>query len=129
MHPKVVVLMIGTNNVGQGQTPEETADGVRAVVKTLRDDLPRTRVLLLAIFPRGAGIRDEVRQKAAQATELFKSCADGRRVVFLDLGSRFLQPNGILPVSLFPDLLHPDAGGYEIWSQAIQPELKRMLRR
>ena len=129
MHPKVVVLMIGTNNIGQGQTPEATADGVKAVVATLLDRLPRTRVLLLGIFPRGATTGDDLRMKVAKATDLFKSCADGRRVVFLDFGSRFLQPDGALPTTMFPDLLHPNAAGYEIWSQAIQPELNQMLSR
>lgn len=129
MHPKLVVLMIGTNNIGQGQTPEATAEGVKAVVRTLLDKLPKARVLLLGIFPRGATTSDDLRVKVAKTTDQFKSCADGRRVVFLDLSSRFLQPDGGLPTTLFPDLLHPNAAGYEIWSQAIHPELNAILGR
>src|SRR5262249_29418296 len=51
--PKVVVLMIGTNNVGSNK-PEEIAEGVRAIVDKLRAKLPKSKILLLGIFPRGA---------------------------------------------------------------------------
>ena len=52
--PKLAVLMIGTNNAGNAHnTAEESAAGVKAVVEKLRAKLPQTKVLVLAIFPRG----------------------------------------------------------------------------
>ena len=127
MKPKLVVLMIGTNNIGQGSTPEEAALGVKTVVKYLTDRLPRTKVLLLGIFPRGEKPDDPLRQRVAQATNLFKDCADGNRVRFLDIGQQFLQPDGTLPQDLFPDGLHPNAAGYVIWARAIEPTMNEML--
>ena len=56
--PKVAVLMIGTNNLGNKESVEDTIAGVKAVVKSLRDKLPETKVLLLAVFPRGAKADD-----------------------------------------------------------------------
>ncbi|HQZ27671.1 MAG TPA: GDSL-type esterase/lipase family protein, partial [Verrucomicrobiales bacterium] len=50
--PKAVVLMIGTNNAG-GNTAEEIAQGVIAIVKTIREKQPQAKILLLAVFPRG----------------------------------------------------------------------------
>jgi beta-glucosidase len=52
--PKVTVLMIGTNNTGQrAENPETTAAGVKRLLDEIRQRLPGTQVLLLAIFPRG----------------------------------------------------------------------------
>jgi beta-glucosidase len=48
--PRLVVLMIGTNNLGS--TPACVIDGVRAVVKLFKSRSPQTKVLLLAILPR-----------------------------------------------------------------------------
>ncbi len=50
--PKLAVLMIGTNNSWRS-SPEDIAAGVKAVVADLRTKLPQTKVLVLAIFPRG----------------------------------------------------------------------------
>lgn len=129
MHPKLVVLMIGTNNIGQGENAQDTADGVRAVVKYLTDNLPRSKVLLLGIFPRADKPDDPLRVGVNQATQLFKTSADGRRVQFLDIGDYYLQPDGSLLANTFPDQLHPDDDGYRLWATAIIPTMKQMLGR
>ena len=59
--PKAAVVMIGTNNAGSNK-PKEIADGVAAITKQLQTKLPKTQVLLLAIFPRGAN-KDDGRRK------------------------------------------------------------------
>src|SRR5687767_8720610 len=50
--PKLAVLMIGTNNSGD-HSAEQIATGVEKIVRTLREKLPQTKVLVLGIFPRG----------------------------------------------------------------------------
>ncbi|NLA74656.1 MAG: hypothetical protein GX846_04175, partial [Deltaproteobacteria bacterium] len=63
--PKLIMLMIGTNNTTQNTGPE-IAEGIGAVVLELQKDFPGAKILLLAIFPRdrpGAQVRktlDEV---------------------------------------------------------------------
>jgi beta-glucosidase len=63
--PKAIMLMIGTNNTGTGNsavleaaTGPEIAEGVGAVVAEMRKDFPNAKILLLAIFPRGADPTD-----------------------------------------------------------------------
>ena len=52
--PKLAVIMIGTNNSnGKDNTAEEIADGIKVIVKEVREKLPETKILLLGIFPRG----------------------------------------------------------------------------
>ena len=94
--PKLAVIMIGTNNAGHmpHQSPEQIAAGVKAIVGRLRTKLPQTKILLLAIFPRGADNGDAIRQINVKANQIFAKLADGKQVFYLDIGPKFLCPNG-----------------------------------
>jgi lysophospholipase L1-like esterase len=133
LKPKVVVLMIGTNNTGKEHdgavrnTVPETIEGVTAVVKGLRTRLPQTKILLLAIFPRGT-LDNPQRAQVALINTVLPKLDDGKMVRFLDIGSKFLEPDGTLPLDIMPDLLHPNEKGYQIWADAMEPTLAEMLR-
>jgi len=124
--PKLAVLMIGTNNAGSHQ-PKQTAEGVKAIVEKLRTKLPETKVLVLAIFPRGADVKDELRQKNEKVNKVIAELADGKMVFFLDINEKFLEPDGTLSKTIMPDLLHPNAKGYEIWAEAIEPSVTKLM--
>ncbi|MBX9791577.1 MAG: GDSL family lipase [Pirellulales bacterium] len=125
--PKLVVLMIGTNNSnGSDNTAEEIADGIKAIVGQLREKLPDTKVLLLAIFPRGEQPNPQ-REKNAKASELASKLADGKHVFYLDIGPKFLAADGSLSADIMPDHLHLSSRGYEIWAEAIEPQVKKLL--
>lgn len=127
MHPKVVVLLIGTNDIGQDRSPEQAAEGVKTIVSTLRTELPRSQILLLGLLPRARNSSDPLRLGVTQATDLFKSVADGSRVRFLDIGASFLRPDRTLNSDLMPDFLHPNREGYELEARAIVPIIRDML--
>jgi beta-glucosidase len=120
--------MIGTNNSnGEDNTAREIADGVMAVVTKLRAKLPRTKVLLLGIFPRGE-TADEQREKNATASALASRIADGKMVHYLDLGPAFLEEDGTtLTPAVMPDYLHLSGEGYRRWAEAIEPKVKELL--
>jgi len=126
--PKVAVLMIGTNN-SRTNTPEQIAAGIRAIVGTLREKLPETKILLLAIFPRGADPSDPLRKTNAAANDLVKSLDDGKHVFYLDIGPRFLTADGVLEKRVMPDLLHLSPEGYAIWAGAVEPKVRELLGR
>ena len=126
IHPKLAVLMIGTNNCASN-TPEEIADGVRAIVEKLRAKVPECKVLVLAIFPRGPIANDRLRKVNEAANERIAKFADGRNVFYLDIGPKFLGPDGTLSPEIMPDLLHPNSKGYEIWASSIEPTVARLL--
>ncbi len=125
--PKVAVLMIGTNNTG-GDSAEQIADGVAAIVKTIRQTSPTTKVMLLAVFPRGEKPDNPGRTKIAQINKTISKLNDGANVRYLDIGAKFTQPDGMLTKDIMPDFLHLSARGYEIWGEAINPLLGEMLR-
>jgi beta-glucosidase len=124
--PKLAVLMIGTNNVGC-KNPEEIAAGVKAIVTKLRTKLPQTKVLVLAIFPRGPDTKDWSRQVNSKTNEIIAKLADDKDVFFLDIGPKFLTADGTLPRDIMPDLLHPNPKGYGIWAEAIEPSVKKLM--
>ena len=126
--PKAAVVMIGTNNTGHRQDdPDETAAGIKAILDELGEKLPETKVLLLAIFPRGASPDDNLRKINDAINEHISKFADGKRVFYLDISNEFLEDDGTLPKSIMPDLLHPNAEGYEIWAKAMEPTLAKLM--
>jgi len=120
LHPKLVVLLIGTNNLGHG-TPEQIADGIKVLVAAYQKHCPESAILLQGIFPRGEKPTDPIRAKIKAINEIISQYADGKKVIYLDFGDRFLQPDGALSKEIMPDSLHPSAKGYQIWADAIQP--------
>ena len=126
--PKVAVLMIGTNNTGhRAEDPATTAAGVRRLVKEIRTRLPATKLLLLAVFPRGEKPDDPLRGINERVNWLIAGEADGRQVHFLDINAAMTEPDGTLSRDVMPDLLHPNGNGYEIWQREMEPMLQRLL--
>ena len=126
---KGVVIMIGTNNLGNPPraTAEDTAKGVECVVKSVRKKLPEAKVLLLAVFPRGMAADDPYRAQIKTINDTIAKLDDGKHVRYLDIGKRFLEDDGTLPKSIMPDALHPNAKGYQIWADAIDEAVKEMV--
>jgi len=132
--PRVVVLMIGTNNSGR-HSGGEIAGAVRKIVGMIRARLPETKVLVLAIFPRGPRVRNGVAEPWEQRMEAIRKANadlatldDGDNIRFLDMNAAFLGNDGTIPMSIMPDQLHPSRTGYQAWAEAMQPTLEEMMR-
>jgi beta-glucosidase len=124
--PKLAVLMIGTNNSGTNSS-QQIAEGVKAIVEKLRSKLPETKVLILAIFPRGANGEDAKRKTNEGANEVIQKLADNKMVHFLDIGPKFLAADGTLSKEVMPDLLHLNEKSYRTWAEATEPKIKELL--
>lgn len=123
--PQVAVVMVGTNNVGRN-TPDEVAAGVERICAVVHGASPSTRILLLAIFPRGEKpnpARDVVGEINTRLAKL-----EGRHgITYLDIGHVFLGPGGTIARDVMGDFLHPTAKGYNLWADAMAPTLQRLL--
>lgn len=134
LKPKAVVLMIGTNNTGhQGRDgylspADQTAEGIKSIINKLQQLTPDTKILLLAIFPRGADATDKFRQQNEATNAIIKGFADDKKVFFMDIGDKFLSPDGTLAPEIMPDKLHLSPAGYEIWSNAIKDKVNELLK-
>src|SRR5438105_7065042 len=87
IHPKVAVLMIGTNNAGSNSA-EEIAEGITAIVQELRIQRPDIKVLLLGVFPRSPKPTDKVRDKIKNINEQIAKLDEGKNVRYLDIGEK-----------------------------------------
>lgn len=127
LKPKAAVVMIGTNNSNnEDNTVEQIAEGVAAIVKKLREKLPDTKVLLLAIFPRGENPNPQ-RGKILQVNQILHKLADDENIFYYDLGPKFLDDKGRISREIMPDYLHLSRAGYEIWANAMRTPLSKAL--
>jgi lysophospholipase L1-like esterase len=133
IHPRVVMLMIGTNNSnGKDNTAEEIAEGVTAIVKEIHKHSPKTKVLLLGIFPRASKKTEEENKaqtdKVSAVNAIIKKLDDGgKSVKYLDIGDKFRDKDGKLPREIMPDQLHLSEKGYQIWTDAVKGPIEELL--
>ena len=125
--PAVVVLMIGSNNLGVGQSPPAVTAGVTRIVQEIQGQLPRTKILLLGILPRRQSPSDPLRAKITQVNFSLSRLADGKRIQYVNFGSAYLQSDGSISPLLMPDYIHPSLLGYQIYTAAIWQPLLQML--
>ncbi|MDB6015857.1 MAG: hypothetical protein JWR19_346 [Pedosphaera sp.] len=126
-HPKLAVLMIGTNNL-RNNSNEEIAEGIAVIVKDIRTKCPATKVLLLAVFPRAEKAEAPERAKIKAINDIIAKLDDGKMVKYLDISAKFLDADGTLPKAIMPDSLHPNEAGYQIWADAVLPTVQQMMK-
>jgi lysophospholipase L1-like esterase len=119
LKPKVTVLLIGTNN--NIDTAPDIAAGVHAVIAKLENMYPATKIILVSILPNARATA-----LMTDANALIRPFADDRTVFYLDLVP-LMPPSGDSWVGLGPDKLHPTEAGYQIWADAMEPLLARLL--
>ncbi|HUB67604.1 MAG TPA: GDSL-type esterase/lipase family protein [Candidatus Methylacidiphilales bacterium] len=127
LNPKVAVILIGTNNYAN--EPKEIAAGVEGVISLTQNVLPGTKIILVSILP-----NRRANGKMVQADAILKTLADNSTVYYLDLiplmppatdsSGEKTEPNW---KGLGKDGLHPDASGYALWANAMQPLLTKLL--
>jgi beta-glucosidase len=127
LKPRVLVLLIGTNNIGaDGATPETIAKGIGKIVDKVKRKLPETKVLLVGVLPREERADAPIRREVRAINALIADLDDGARVRFVDIGAKFLEPGGSVSREVLRDFLHPTAKGYRIFAEAIAPTLAVM---
>ena len=127
--PKLLVLLIGVNNLGLcGENPEDVFAGIDAVVAALRAQYPGVRILLNAVLPVGALPDAPERQRALALNKMVRTLDDGKLVFFHDYGPHLIGSDGKLSAELQPDFLHLSEKGYRIWGDAIRPDIDKLLK-
>lgn len=124
--PKLIIIMIGTNNAGHN-TPGEVAQAIDVILKRLKKKTPESKILLVGIFPRGFKPDDKLRIANIKANELISKVADGKKVHYMDLRDKFIEKDATLSPKIMPDALHPNAAGYEIWARAIETKVAELM--
>lgn len=126
---KCVVIMAGTNNNGADDAdPAATAEGVKTLVRIVREKQPEAKVILHPIFPRGDAsdsVHAGPRRRNDRTNVLLKEFAENADgVVWLDFNDRLVDESGWVPTSIMEDGLHPTDKGYAIWRKALESHLE-----
>jgi len=128
INPKVLVLLIGTNNSGHRQDKAaETAEGIKHILNELKERLPNTKILLLAIFPRSAKPTQKLRLLNNDVNTIIQTYADNKSVFYADFNHYFLDQEGRLKSDVMNDFLHPNSSQYRVWAEALEPYFQKWL--
>jgi lysophospholipase L1-like esterase len=125
LHPRTVVLNIGTNNLtgtanARANTPAEIVQGILSICELVRRKSPDSRVIVMGVFPRGMNPATPMRASIRQVNQLLsQALASAAKTTFLDIGDRFLEPDGTLPKKMMADGTHPTDDGYAVWANAL----------
>lgn len=124
---KAVVLMIGTNNLRTTPANQDIADGIAFLCTEIQKRQPDAKLLLLGIFPRGPAPDVPYRERIKAINTQLAKLDDRRTLFFMDIGDKFLAPDGTIPAEVMYDGLHPAERGYEIWAEATLTKVKELL--
>ena len=123
--PKLVTMMIGTNNIPKEDSPADIAAGIKAIVAELRQRLPDARIAIFSIFPRNHHRVEGDFEVVRKVNMLLPAIADGKHVFHVDITQAFLDDSGQPNPTLYGrDLLHLSNEGYAAWWNALQPILE-----
>jgi lysophospholipase L1-like esterase len=136
VNPKVIVLLIGTNNLASNatygiNTVDDTVKGIKAVMEALHEKAPQAKLLVIGVMPRNDGppkAPADIWSNIGKVNAALAKFADGKTIKFLDLNDKLADKDGkLLPGVMGTDNLHPSDKGYQIWADAMKPILTEWL--
>jgi lysophospholipase L1-like esterase len=134
VNPKVVVLMAGTNNIGNapptGDNDGRVADisnGIKVILDVIRQKAPDAHVVLMGITPRNDNGSTAVMPIIDRINARIAGFADGKRVIFVNINDKLADHQGRLFEGVTEDGLHLSITGYQIWADALKPILTEWL--
>ncbi len=123
VHPRAVVLLIGTNDLEDQADPDTVAGNMKLILAALEADNPKMPIILCEVFPSSAS-KKRPKENIQRVNQLYAGLVKGdQQVTLLDTWTLFADENGDAPVAEFPDLLHPNKAGYQKWAGVLQPVL------
>ena len=125
--PSLLVLLIGTNDIGRNRPAAVIAEGIRQILIDLRSRLPEARILLLGVLPRSESPSSHRRRQVTEVNQLIQTCADHQNIVYANVGDALLDSAGRLSREVSPDGVHLSERGYVRLTNRLQQEFGRLL--
>ena len=121
LNPAAVVLLIGTNDLEEGATPEVAVSNLKLILAGLEKHDARMPIVLCQVFPSSATKKRPADQIKAMNALYLAAVRNDPRVIYLETWPLFADANGDATLAEFPDLLHPNEAGYAKWAAALRP--------
>lgn len=130
--PKKLFLMIGTNDLAAGATPEQVAENIRKIIERFQTDSPWTKIYVQSILPvNGTDTRAKHKNHWDKGPEIVETnkliealCTDQKNVLYIDVYSALVDEKGMLDEQYTNDGLHLMADGYLVWKGVIEKYVK-----
>jgi lysophospholipase L1-like esterase len=107
VHPKVIVLLIGVNNLWNGESEDQIVLGVSNLVALIRVKQPDVRIVLIGLLPNDKPV-SEINARLSRLPG----------IEFIDFGPKLLNPDGSFNDAMQPDHLHLGPDGYRVWADS-----------
>ncbi len=123
--PKLVILLIGTNNLPVNNEKEIT-EAIIDIINIIHNKLKKSKIILLGILPRNIDDKkiDYMNMIDYINCEL-KKIEKNKYIIFYDIGKKYFTKNGKAIINLIPDGLHPDKEGYEVFGKQLLKVIKK----
>lgn len=134
VNPKIIVLLAGTNNVGNTVPPGgddgKVADitrGLQTVLRVLQTKAPNATIVVTAIFPRNDNMA--VMPAIVKINANLFQLADGKKIRYLNINDKLADRDGRLFDGMMNarDKLHPTLKAYQVWADALKPICLELL--
>jgi lysophospholipase L1-like esterase len=126
LHPKAIVLLIGTNNFYRDNV-EKVTQKIPRLLQSIRAKAPHTQIILLGILPRGEKSNDPFRPLITATNKVTATLDNDWNIHYLDFGAAYLNPDGSLIEGVMPDFLHLSGTGYQIWADQMAALLHAVM--
>jgi (4-O-methyl)-D-glucuronate---lignin esterase len=126
VNPKVIVLLAGTNNLGNAGV-DEISSGLESILRLMQAKAPGATIILTGIFPRNDHV--DFLPAINRINGNLAKLADGNKVRYLDINDKLADKNGALLEGMMNahDKLHPTAKGYQVWADSLKPLFTELL--
>jgi len=121
LHPKAVVLLMGTNDIEVEVPVDAIGRNFQKIVAALKAHDPKMPVIVCRIFPSSA-TKKRPKETINAVNALFDAAVkNDPQFTVLDTYGLFANAEGDALPALFPDLLHLNGAGYAKWASALRP--------
>ncbi len=125
LHPRIVVINIGTNNTSQTQnarmnTAPEIFEGIKAICARVRSKSPETKIILMGVFPREQSPTHPRRILINEINQLLSAFANEQKITYVDLTPQMISADGTISREIMSDFCHPTEKGYQIWADQLR---------
>jgi lysophospholipase L1-like esterase len=133
VHPKIIVLLGGTNNLGGKLAPgseeakiDDVTRGIKAMLDLMQQKAPEATIVLMGITPRNDG-GTEIVPAIDKINTRISRFADGKKIRYLNINAQLADSDGRLFDGMTVDRLHLSVKGYQVWADALKPIFTELL--
>lgn len=127
-NPSKVFLLIGTNDLQDGKTPDEIFENIKRIVEGIQENRPEAKIYLESIYPvnrnfENSGAQDRHNEDIKEINKKIEEYCMEEDLTYIDLYSVLEDENGDLRAEYTNEGLHLSEEGYDIVTETLKKYL------